>query len=454
MGKVMMSQLASVLMEKHGLDKRTAQRFLSAVVEVIQYAITTDRQVKIKGLGTYKIIEVGARESVNVNTGERVVIEGHSKLTFTPDSAMKELVNKPFSQFETVILNEGVEFDDMPQDEAESASDGVVATTVEDSLLEQAAQVSGVVADNESADEMAQVSEEGMLQGAVSSEPEDNVSERTDANQLTPESSKDGVADAAADGMAESEGELSPEREASAADSSPEVLEDTAGVSQEDTVGEEDEAVDDEGDDASSATDAGESRQQGKAAQNAMLEQNDERLADRQQADGRRYFPWLWVLACLLSGVFGYMLGRSAVGHSEEDTVKPDVAAKVAVDSAAVAERLDTASVATGAEELAKSNPVRTVSVDVQPDSDGYKKYEAMDARVRLGAYRIVGVQEIAKARAGESVKQISHRYLGPDMECYVEVLNGLKATDVLKAGQDVKIPKLEWKKNLRKNRK
>ena len=387
MGKVMMSQLASVLMEKHGLDKRTAQRFLSAVVEVIQYGITTDRLVKIKGLGTYKVIEVGARESVNVNTGERVVIDGHSKLTFTPDSTMKELVNKPFSQFETVILNDGVEFDDMPQ--------------VSESLA-------GAV----DPDEATPVSEEAVLQDDVSSEAEDAAPEGPEAGLTTTE---DKEKDADTGSTAESEGETIVEEDAPVADSVAEIPENTAGVVQTDAEGMEENTV---------------------------------------AAVGRRSFAWLWVLACLLSGVFGYLLGRSAVGNSDEDTTPTAVAAKESTDTTTVAERHDTANIVKESEALAAGNPAPLTSADVQPAPDEYKKYEAMDARVRLGAYRIIGVQEIAKAQAGESVKHISQRYLGPDMECYVEVLNGLKATDVLKAGQDVKIPKLEWKKNLRKNRK
>ena len=117
MGKVNMPELADLLAQKAGISKREAQQFLSALVETIQDGVNDDKLVKIKGLGTFKVIDVDARESVNVNTGERVTIDSHQKLSFTPDSAMKELVNRPFSQFETVILNEGVEFDDDLEEE-------------------------------------------------------------------------------------------------------------------------------------------------------------------------------------------------------------------------------------------------------------------------------------------------------------------------------------------------
>lgn len=116
MAKIFLSELSAVLAEKHGIDRRTAQRFVTSVVSVVQSGLEADRIVKIKGLGTFKIIDVEARESVNVNTGERLVIDSHSKLTFLPDNTMKELVNRPFSQFETVVLNDGVNFDE-PEEE-------------------------------------------------------------------------------------------------------------------------------------------------------------------------------------------------------------------------------------------------------------------------------------------------------------------------------------------------
>ena len=112
MERVSILEIAAVLTAKSGLKKKDAERFANAIFEVVKDGLATDRLVKIKGLGTFKVIDIESRESVNVNTGERVVIEGHGKVTFTPDATMKVLVNKPFSQFETVVLNEGVEFDD------------------------------------------------------------------------------------------------------------------------------------------------------------------------------------------------------------------------------------------------------------------------------------------------------------------------------------------------------
>ena len=119
MGKISIQDLSSVLVEKRGLSKKEASNFISEMFDIVQQELEKDKLVKIKGLGTFKIIDVDDRESVNVNTGERVLIEGHGKITFTPDSLMKELVNKPFSQFETVVLNDGVEFEEPKEEVAE-----------------------------------------------------------------------------------------------------------------------------------------------------------------------------------------------------------------------------------------------------------------------------------------------------------------------------------------------
>ena len=136
MGKVYMTELADLLAQKSGISKRAAQQFLSSFIETIQDGVKEEKLVKIKGLGTFKVIDVDARESVNINTGERVTINGHQKLSFTPDTAMKELVNKPFSQFETVVLNEGVEFDDEPEvDEPSVTEEDAPAPIIEEKVL-------------------------------------------------------------------------------------------------------------------------------------------------------------------------------------------------------------------------------------------------------------------------------------------------------------------------------
>lgn len=146
MGKLTIQEIAKILVEKSGLNQKEANKFATEMFAIIQQRLEEDELVKIKGFGTFKIISVEARESVSVRTGERVMIDSHAKVTFTPDTVMKELVNKPFSQFETVVLNDGVDFDDMIEDEEEETVKSEEVTTsiekqpeiVEESKVEEA----------------------------------------------------------------------------------------------------------------------------------------------------------------------------------------------------------------------------------------------------------------------------------------------------------------------------
>ena len=181
MSKLNIYDLCSVLTSKNGLDDKESHRFIKAIFDVIQEGLDEDKIVKVKGLGTFKIIEVDDRESINVNTGERVLIEGHSKLTFTPDSVMKEIVNKPFSQFETVILNEGVDF---PEPVVEEPA-------VEDIIADEPAEGKEIIVEPQIDNKVAEqsVEEEPVAEKTVAEEPvaeepvaEDSVVEFTDDN--------------------------------------------------------------------------------------------------------------------------------------------------------------------------------------------------------------------------------------------------------------------------------
>lgn len=117
--KITLQDIINLLCEKQGISPKDSETFVRTMFDVIEEALTNEKYVKIKGLGTFKLTEVNSRESVHVNTGERIEIQGHSKVSFTPDTSMKELINKPFSHFETVVLNEGVELEDTTVEEVE-----------------------------------------------------------------------------------------------------------------------------------------------------------------------------------------------------------------------------------------------------------------------------------------------------------------------------------------------
>ncbi|MBR1468834.1 MAG: HU family DNA-binding protein [Prevotella sp.] len=117
---IKLTDLAARLAAKHSIRQEDAERFLNEMINVMNDSLRTEKQLKIKGLGTFKVVPVHARESVDVNTGERIKIEGREKVSFTPEANMRDLVNRPFAQFETVVLKDGVDFSEIDSKFAET----------------------------------------------------------------------------------------------------------------------------------------------------------------------------------------------------------------------------------------------------------------------------------------------------------------------------------------------
>lgn len=134
--KITIQDIANSLKEKQGLTKKDAELFVKSMFDIMKEALASDKYVKVKGLGTFKLTEVESRESINVNTGERFEIQGHTKISFTPDTTLKEQINKPFSHFETVILNDGVDFEDIPTENLEPQPEETEVATKEQEVIE------------------------------------------------------------------------------------------------------------------------------------------------------------------------------------------------------------------------------------------------------------------------------------------------------------------------------
>lgn len=140
--KITILDLANVLADKHSMEKKDAEQFIKGMFELVEEALSTEKYVKVKGLGVFKLTDVESRESINVNTGERFEIQGHTKISFTPDNSIKELINKPFSHFETVILNEGVELEETneesqtPTISESSETTDIIEKVVEESTID------------------------------------------------------------------------------------------------------------------------------------------------------------------------------------------------------------------------------------------------------------------------------------------------------------------------------
>jgi len=401
MGKISLIELAAVLSKRYGVNKKDATGFVTQMFDIIQQSLEQDKLVKIKGLGTFKIIDVDDRESVNVNTGERVLIEGHPKITFVPDALMKELVNKPFSQFETVVLNDGVDFEDAAS-EPSVAEPEIVET--EPAVLESESEPAAmplVDFEPEPEPELIPVSEP---EAAPKSEPAPKP-------EAAPEPEP----------VQEPAMEAEPEQEAD-----PETETEEESESQEEEYEEE-------------------------------------------ASDGKKW--WLALLALLIGLAGGYILGNyfpfSTTQTPQQEVVKPVVPDSALIATKAAVDSIDSVTVAEPEVEEVKAEAPKVAEPKVEtpkaeapkaeapkaaePDKkavDQLDQYQKKDSRVRTGAWRIVGTAQVVKVKEGETLSRISRRYLGPDMECYVEVYNNLTASTPLKAGQEIKIPQLKHKKS------
>ena len=400
MGKLTIQEIAGVLVEKNGLSQHDADDFANLVFAVVVEQLQRGEQVKVRGLGTFKIVDVEARESVSVRTGERVVIESHQKVSFTPDTMMKELVNKPFSQFETVMLNDGVEFEDIEDDEE-------VPVAEEEPAVEEAP-----VAEEEPAVEETPVAEE---EPAVEETP---VAEEKPAVEEVP--------------VAEEEPAVEEEP-----------VEDEAPT-------QEFVFSDDDNDNGNNVND------------------DDDNDDGNDDDDSSSWLRWLMfalgvvMLMCLSAyGGYYYATTQTVEAKAIPDTVvvrdtvfttgeaqaqTEDVAPQSRDDALQVKD--DASQVKNDAQQAKDEAPVAKKAVaEEKPAQPEVDQYAAKDERVRLGAYRIVGTDKEVTILPGQTFYSVCRAHLGPDMECYVEVYNDLPRNPQLKAGQRVKIPKLELKK-------
>ena len=406
MGKLTIQDIAKVLSERKGLSKNDASNFVNEMFDIIQQALERDMVVKVKGFGTFKIIDVDPRESVNVNTGERVLIEGHNKITFTPDQLLKEIVNKPFSQFETVVLNEGVDF----------AED----TTSEAYVTPEVKAASMPLVDF--------VDEDPSFENPIP------LGENTVAEAPTP-------------------------------DAEPMPVETSVPVVESEPVSSS----------ASMVVEAPVAEVSETPANEESVEDSEEESVYEDEEEGSGSRKWLRPAVALLLGLgVGYLLGNYFPMKGEQPVEAPNPPVempKTVVEDTLVVDSTKAAVPAPEAKQPAEpivekpveapkpevkaeeTKPVETVkpaAVAPKPVAPEVDKYAAMDARVRTGAYRIVGTEKVVKVKEGDNIRRIAQRTLGPDMECYLEVYNGLKATSPLKIGQEIKIPKLELKKKKR----
>ena len=427
MGKYTIQQLAEILVKKNGLNEKEAQDFVVAIFEIVKEGLEQDKLVKIKGFGTFKIIDIDPRASINVNTGERVLIEGHQKITFTPDAVMKEMVNRPFSQFETVILNDGVDLSEIDRTYNFEPDNN---TGVEESETEQDTQETQ---DNtqDTQDTQTEVSTE---KTTIVEEPEPTIVETTEEPETTIVETTEEPEPTIVETTEEPEpptitSEEVPAREAVA-----------------DGHCDQEEEEDDDDDDDTASPDV---------------------FDDDSETSGSY---WKWVVAavvCLIlmaaAAYGGYMFGLEEGKHQEKKSQIADYAAQLdkqtaelrkqrlanqeqaLADTSATAKKV--ADTSPTKKEVSATSPATQPATSTPSAEEDYSRYNTSDVRIRTGAYIIIGIDKTVTAQEGQTIGKIAQSQLGPGMSCYVEAVNGMKENTVLKKGTRIKIPKLRHKK-------
>mgnify|MGYP003494150956 CR=1 FL=1 len=476
MSKFSLNTLGKLLADKSGLSQVEAELFIRKMFDVCNQGLDADKQVKIKWLGTFKVQATKDRESINVNTGERFTIEGRDKLTFTPDNILKEIVNKPFAQFETVVVNDGVDFDEIDEKFGEEQTEDAPAQVLDFLDEEKTATPNPEVVvigsekekEKEAEDELAkqiaieQAKLERLKQAQLEQEriqKEKQEQERLEQERLEQE---------------RLEQEKLEQKRLEQEKLEQERLEQERLEQEKLELAQQQQALKAVVEPAVPASDESEE------------EEEEEESSNSHHIVIPRY---LVVAVCLIvvaliggMGWFAFNYGQMTAQRdhlamqlnqyhqapAKKVPAKPAAAPlsqeqklrqKAMEDSIRMAKTAEAVKLAENSdEESANAEKAKQAEAKAKAEAKEKAKDKAeekatskiassqydKDARVRTGAYRIIGVAQTVTVGAGQTLEQISTRYLGSGMECYVEALNG---TSTVKAGQKIKIPKLELKK-------
>ena len=475
MSKSNISRLAKSISSKHGLTQAEAERFISKMFEVANEGLHEDKLLKIKWLGTFKVTPVKDRESVDVNTGERIVIEGRDKISFTPDNILKEIVNKPFAQFETVVVNDGVDFSDIDE---KFSLQAVPAEPI-------AAEMPNTIGEQKTAE-------------ASIGQPESknfNESKNTDEQKVADQPTAEVYPSAEAQPMAEEQSMAGEQPMVGELQMQP-LVGNTTGEQEslvnEDILTKESSLVKNASD--NEAATSNEAVASNNAAMSDGAVPSEEPAAEVGEEVHFHYLmipKYLVAIICLVfvillggMGWFAFNFGKmqaqrdklamqlqtikkptqvatkDSTQTSAEDSAALALKMKAQEDSIRMAETSKAVEMAEKTEQgrvegqaltNTSSSQIGTSSKEkgssqakgTAPSDPRSSSYDA-DPRVRTGAYRIVGVAQTVTVKDGQSLASLSSLYLGPGMECYVEAVNG---KNEVKVGQKVKIPKLELKR-------
>ncbi|WP_337782731.1 HU family DNA-binding protein [Segatella sp.] len=476
MSKFSLNTLGKLLADKSGLSQVEAELFIRKMFDVCNQGLEADKQVKIKWLGTFKVQATKDRESINVNTGERFTIEGRDKLTFTPDNILKEIVNKPFAQFETVVVNDGVDFDEIDEKFGEEQTEDAPAQVID--FLDE--------------EKTATPNPEAVVNGSEKEkekEAEDELAKQIAIEQAKLERLKQAQLEQERIQKEKQEQERLEQERLEQEKLEQERLEQER-LEQERLEQErlEQERLEQE------KLELTQQQQAQKAVVEPAVPASDESEEEEEEEESSNshhiVIPrYLVVAVCLIvvaliggMGWFAFNYGQMTAQRdhlamqlnqyhqapAKKVPAKPAAAPlsqeqklrqKAMEDSIRMAKTAEAVKLAENSdEESANAEKAKQAEAKAKAEAKEKAKDKAeekaaskiassqydKDARVRTGAYRIIGVAQTVTVGAGQTLEQISTRYLGSGMECYVEALNG---TSTVKAGQKIKIPKLELKK-------
>lgn len=483
MSKFSLNTLGKLLADKSGLSQVEAELFIRKMFDVCNQGLEADKQVKIKWLGTFKVQATKDRESINVNTGERFTIEGRDKLTFTPDNILKEIVNKPFAQFETVVVNDGVDFDEIDEKFGEEQPEDAPSEVIDFLDEEEAATPNPDVVVTEPEKEKEKEKED-----------EDELSKQIALEQAKLEKLKQAKLEQERIQKEKLEKEKQEQERLEQERLEQEKLEqerlkqeklEQERLKQEKLEQErqKQEKLEQERLELAKQQQALKATVEPAVPATNETEEEDEETSNSHHIVIPRY---LVVAVCLIvialiggMGWFAFNYGQMtaqrdhlamqlsqyhqapakkapanavAAPLSQEQklrqkAIEDSIRMAKTAEAVKLAEQSDEASdkAENAKQDEAKVKAKATAKEEdkVASKTESSAHYDK-DVRVRTGAYRIVGVAQTVTVGAGQTLEQISNRYLGSGMECYVEALNG---TGTVKAGQKIKIPKLELKK-------
>lgn len=455
MAKSAIQLITSALAKQHNLSADDAAAFVDAFFDIISSELKNGNQVKIKGLGTFKVQAVKPRESVNVNTGERVLIEGHDKISFTPDTVMKELVNKPFSQFETVVINDGVDTEELERIPAEDSSDEVKSELVDDATTKNTSEEKLLVEEErtevedtkEETNNCSSVKEDAVI------EAEDNLNEKNlpiDVIEEPTTEENEAIFDSEEKPSNLEEKKEEKQEVAKEVDSKVDsIVESKVDAIVEPKV--EEETIEVEVKSVQSVPNTSEEREESSNENNIDKKElpnssESTHILDDEDTDVESSENGILKKVALVAFIVIICLGiflwaRMSSTNSKKKTKE-------------VAEQVNTS-------EDHSSLGTQTVSADTTsvtkvhktPEKKETAKVDSFmalnsDPRIRYGAYNIIGIDRIVVLKKGETMEKYSRKTLGADMVGYFQVLNGRKT---MQAGDTMKVPKVELRPEYRK---